>query len=162
MKKQLLFLGLLFMGFIQLINAQVPTYVPTNGLVSYWGFNGNANDASGNAHNGTVNGATLTTDRFGNANSAYSFNGSTSYISVPHNAAFNMQQATWNVWVKISTASTGNGYYIFGKRDNSQHHVNFYESLGNGRGIIGWATSQASSVGTTNFGAILFKNSITQ
>ena len=49
---------------------QVPSYVPTNGLVGYWPFNGNANDESGNGNNGTVNGATLTTDRFGNSNSA--------------------------------------------------------------------------------------------
>ena len=56
--------------------AQVPSYVPTNGLVGYWPFNGNANDESGNGNNGTVNGATLTSDRFGNANGAYSFNGS--------------------------------------------------------------------------------------
>jgi hypothetical protein len=51
--------------------AQVPNYVPTNGLVGWWPFNGNANDESGNGNNGTVNGATLTTDRFGNANNAY-------------------------------------------------------------------------------------------
>jgi len=43
------------------------------GLVAYYPFNGNANDESGNGNNGTVNGATLTTDRFGNANKAYSF-----------------------------------------------------------------------------------------
>ena len=42
------------------------------GLVAYYPFNGNANDYSGNGHNGTVTGATLTTDRFGNPNSAYS------------------------------------------------------------------------------------------
>ena len=40
---------------------QVPTYVPTNGLVGWWGFNGNANDESGNGNNGNINGATLTT-----------------------------------------------------------------------------------------------------
>jgi hypothetical protein len=55
--------------------AQVPNYVPTNGLVGWWPFNGNANDESGNGNNGTVNGATLTTDRFGVANKAYSFDG---------------------------------------------------------------------------------------
>src|SRR5664280_1057369 len=39
------------------------------GLVGYWPFNGNANDLSGNGNNGTVyGGATLTSDRFGNAN----------------------------------------------------------------------------------------------
>jgi hypothetical protein len=55
--------------------AQVPSYVPTNGLVGYWPFNGNANDESGNGNNGTVNGASLTSDRFGVVNSAYSFDG---------------------------------------------------------------------------------------
>jgi hypothetical protein len=44
--------------------AQVPNYLPTNGLVGWWPFNGNANDESGNGNNGTENGATLTTDRF--------------------------------------------------------------------------------------------------
>jgi hypothetical protein len=46
-----------------------------SGLVGYWPFCGNANDASGNGNDGTVNGAALTTDRFGNGNSAYSFDG---------------------------------------------------------------------------------------
>ena len=43
------------------------------GLVGYWPFCGNANDESGNGNNGTVTGAILTTDRFGNANSDYNF-----------------------------------------------------------------------------------------
>jgi len=51
----------------------IPSYVPTNGLVGWWGFNGNAQDGSGNGNHGTVNGATLTTDRFGNQNGAYEF-----------------------------------------------------------------------------------------
>lgn len=54
----------------------------TNGLTAYYPFNGNANDASGNGNNGTVNGATLTADRFGNANSAYRFNGA-SWVQLP-------------------------------------------------------------------------------
>lgn len=66
--------------------------VPTNGLVGYWPFNGNANDASGSSNNGTVHGATLTNDRFGNANSAYKFN-RTTYISVAHNANLNIINA---------------------------------------------------------------------
>ncbi len=43
-------------------------------------FSGNVNDESGNGNNGIVNGATLTTDRFDNANSAYSFNGVDDWI----------------------------------------------------------------------------------
>jgi hypothetical protein len=53
--------------------AQIPSYVPSNGLVGWWPFNGNANDESGNGNNGTVNGATLTADRFGNSNASYYF-----------------------------------------------------------------------------------------
>jgi hypothetical protein len=34
--------------------------IPTNGLVAYYPFNGNANDESGNGNNGVVYGATLT------------------------------------------------------------------------------------------------------
>jgi hypothetical protein len=82
MKKQLLFLSLFA---INVLTAQIPSYVPTNGLVGYWPFNGNANDISGNGNNGTVNGATLTTDRFGNTNSAYSFDGN-DWISATRSA----------------------------------------------------------------------------
>jgi len=64
------------MGYSQ----SVPSYVPTNGLVGWWGFNGNAQDGSGNGNHGTVNGATLTTDRFGNQNGAYSFDGISNFI----------------------------------------------------------------------------------
>jgi hypothetical protein len=53
-----------------------------NGLIAYYPFNGNANDESSNEYNGVVNGATLTTDRFGNDSSAYSFDGSTSWIDI--------------------------------------------------------------------------------
>ena len=52
------------------------------GLVAYYPFNGNANDASGYELHGTVNGAVLTTDRFDNQSSAYLFNGSNSDIEV--------------------------------------------------------------------------------
>ena len=52
-----------------------PVPALASGLVAWYKFDGNANDSSGNGNHGTVNGATLTTDRFGNPNSAYSFDG---------------------------------------------------------------------------------------
>ena len=52
----------------------------SQGLLAYYPFTGNANDASGNGHNGTVSGAILTTDEFGSADSAYSFDGNNDYI----------------------------------------------------------------------------------
>ena len=78
--------------------AQVPSYVPTNGLVGYWPFNGNANDESGNGNNGTNNGATLTTDRFGNTNSAYNFDGINDNIGLGN--FFNYTSFSISMWVK--------------------------------------------------------------
>jgi hypothetical protein len=71
-----------------------------NGLVGYWPFCGNANDQSGNGNNGTVNGATLTTDRFGNSNSAYSFDGITNDITFQQLFTFNSSNnATLSIWL---------------------------------------------------------------
>ena len=82
MKKTILFVAIGIALTTQTLLAQVPSYVPSNGLVGYWPFNGNANDQSGNGNNGVVNGVSLTTDRFGNTNSAYSFDGNSNYITV--------------------------------------------------------------------------------
>ena len=69
------------LGFSTITIAQVPSYVPTNGLVSWYPFNGNVNDSSGNGKNGTIyGGVTLTTDRFGNPNNSYYFDGTTGSI----------------------------------------------------------------------------------
>jgi hypothetical protein len=89
MKKQVLIAFAVGLCLTVNIWAQVPSYVPTNGLVGYWPFNGNANDESGNGNNGTVNGATLTTDRFGNANKAYSFDGVNDFIDLGINPLIN-------------------------------------------------------------------------
>lgn len=75
------------------------TYKPA-GLVAYYPFNGNANDESGNGNNGTVYGAILTNDRFGFANSAYSFDGVNDYIEIANRGNFNPQEITISVWVK--------------------------------------------------------------
>jgi hypothetical protein len=87
--------------------AQVPSYVPTNGLVGWWPFNGNANDESGNGNNGTVNGATLTTDRFGNSNKAYSFNGSK--IITPYQGIAGKGSRTISFWYNTDSLLNSNG-----------------------------------------------------
>ena len=71
------------------------------GLVANYAFNGNANDESGNGNNGTVNGATLTTDRFGIVDKAYLFNGIDNDISVPFSNSLNsiQNQFTITAWV---------------------------------------------------------------
>ena len=83
--------------------AQVPSYVPTNGLVGWWPFNGNANDESGNGNNGAVNGATLTSDRNGFANTAYSFDGVNDFIEILNSASLESNNISIGFWVKSSS-----------------------------------------------------------
>ena len=102
MKTLILLLSVLFttMSF-----AQVPNYVPANGLVGYWPFNGNANDESGNGNNGANNGATLTIDRNGVANQAYSFDGD-DRIDVGNLNLGQMQYSyTYSTWFRTSSTS---------------------------------------------------------
>lgn len=103
MKNKLLLIAMGFVLTTQMIMAQVPSYVPTNGLVGYWPFNGNANDESGNGNNGVVNGATLTTNRFGNTNSSYTFNGN-SEINIP---SIN-QNSDWSISFWFSSLNLAN------------------------------------------------------
>ena len=59
---------------------------PVSGAAFSYPFSGNAADISGSNNTGIVGGAALTTDRYGAANSAYSFNGSSNYITTTVNA----------------------------------------------------------------------------
>ena len=96
MKKRSLLLSVVTaFGFTTASMAQVPNYVPSNGLVGWWPFNGNANDESGNGNNGTVNGATLTADRFGISNMAYSFDGINDYISTDRSGYTTFSISLW-------------------------------------------------------------------
>ncbi|MFZ9660343.1 MAG: LamG-like jellyroll fold domain-containing protein [Chitinophagaceae bacterium] len=80
----------------------------TTGIVAYFPFNGNANDVSGNGNNGTVSGATLTTDRFGISSKAYSFDGSTNYIQLPLLSALNgISKASFSFWIKNPNMNKG-------------------------------------------------------
>jgi hypothetical protein len=102
-KKNLLMTVVAILGLSTITSAQVPNYVPTNGLVGWWPFNGNANDESGNGNNGTVNGATLTSDRFGNSNKAYLFNNNSIYLNSTN---FALTQFSMSAWFNTSAANT--------------------------------------------------------
>ncbi|KQB38712.1 leucine-rich repeat domain-containing protein [Flavobacterium aquidurense] len=82
MKTKLLLLLLLAIFSVSAQTPNVPNYVPVNGLLVYYPFNGNATDQSGNGVNGNPQNLTLTTDRSGNSNAAYSFNGINSGMSI--------------------------------------------------------------------------------
>jgi len=79
-------------------------------LVANYPFNGNANDESGNGNDGTVIGALLNADRFGNGNSAYFFDGIDDEI-ILGSEAFNFVNhsysiSVWARWDKESNLGT--------------------------------------------------------
>ena len=87
-----------------LVSAIAFAQVPTSGLVAHYPFNGNANDESTNSNDGTVNGATLTTDRFGNANSAYSFDGVDDFIDCGNGGSLQFDSyITFSAWIKAES-----------------------------------------------------------
>ncbi len=88
--------------------AQVPNYVPLNNLIGWWPFNGNANDESGNGNNGTVNGATLTADRFGVLNSALSFDGIDDFVEMA-NAFSDWQDFSFSMWLNHTKGNAFSG-----------------------------------------------------
>ena len=94
-------LKLLFLIVIIVTSNSLQSQIPTNGLVGYWPFSGNANDSSGNNLNGTVNGAVLTEDRFGNSSSAFNFDGIDDYILVNDDdlLSFPNNEFTFSFWV---------------------------------------------------------------
>lgn len=106
-----------------------------NGLVAWYPFCGNANDESSIGNNGTVYGATLTTDRNGNPNSAYDFNGG-SYIEAQNNAALNFTSShTYSVWVRITGSNTWQHFIT--RNDGASHPLlqQFYLRRGSGGSI---------------------------
>jgi hypothetical protein len=100
-------------GMVASAAAQVPSYVPTDGLVGWWPFNGNANDESGNGNDGVVNGALLAEDRFGNPERSYFFTGlNFCHISVPNNPDNSLNLAedlTISSWFESDSMSEGIG-----------------------------------------------------
>ena len=104
----------------------VQTVTLSNGLMAYYPFTGNALDSSGNGNNPSYNNATLTTDRFGNANSAYLFNGTNSYMQIPASSSLNSgTQLSISLWMKANgycnEQCTGN--YVLCKGTQTQTGV---------------------------------------
>ena len=148
--KFVLFLGSITIGFAQ---------IPTNGLVAYYPFAGNPNDSAGNGNNGVVIGATLSTDRFGNTNNAYSFDGINDYIKVSNASNINNNDFTFNWWVtgiSFPSNESSNMLEIGSEAFAGGHYGqlvainNYYNST------TGWRITS----GNTNFTTVGFQNGV--
>jgi PKD repeat protein len=82
----------------------------TKGLVAYYPFNGNDKDQSGNNNSPVFNNAKLTTDRFGNKNSAYYFNGENSYIRIKNSKSLTPREISLVAIVKPQGFYMGDCY----------------------------------------------------
>jgi hypothetical protein len=116
--------------------AQLPSYLPTEGLVGWWPFNGNANDESGNGNHGTVNGLNLIEDRFGNINSAFLFMNN----SIAQNITTNLIGPSGNASRSIS---------IWFNQNNSVPPNSLWVLCGYGS-LTGVGTSFVPNIGTNN------------
>ena len=132
MKKLFLTLTLVIFIIPIGISQDLPSYVPSDGLVAYYPFNGNANDASGNGNQGTVNGATLTSDRDGNEESAFYFSGSNCSTRIDANVDMStvLNSMTVSMWIN----KTGDGCIfprVFDFYDGGDSSNDWGEAWGN-------------------------------
>jgi len=170
---------ILSLCFAIAIKAQNPTScVPnvTQGLVAQFDFTGNANDLSGNANNGTVSGAILTADRFGNPNRAYSFNGTSDFIQVPNSASLQFTANTISIsfWVKYNGfAPSGNDNILISKQSGSgatQQGFNVEQGanangvtillVSNGGGNFGGSTTGTIALSQTKHVVVVYNNTV--
>ena len=93
--------------------AQLPSYLPANGLVAWYPFNGNANDESGNGNNGTLGNVIAANGRNGDALGAFSMNNSSIQLS-SNIKVLNNRNYTIGAWVKVNAAEET---WLFSQRD---------------------------------------------
>ena len=125
----------------------------TTGLIARYPFDGNAVDASGNGNTGTlVGGITLTTDRFGVANRAYSFNGNDSYILISDSPSLDTPttQCTMAAWVlEYGLSNVGDHYNPLIMKSNQVNNAFMYRMIANpdylGMSVNNWFNSQSVS-----------------
>jgi hypothetical protein len=75
------------------------------GLIAYYPFDGNANDASANGHDGVASGVTATVGVDGVEGHAYHFNGSNSKITIPDHPDFTVSNVSVAAWVRSTDKS---------------------------------------------------------
>lgn len=103
--------------------------IRNDSLIAYYPFNGNAVNENGKGFNGTVYQATLTTDRFGNADSAYAFDGLQSYIELPTELGPLPAPYALGFWVQSSAQGTMTAFSVT-KGDPYSADLNFTFNAG--------------------------------
>ncbi|RLG70098.1 MAG: hypothetical protein DRO04_02380, partial [Candidatus Iainarchaeum archaeon] len=123
-----------------------PEHVPltgdlANGLVSYWKFERNANDALGR-NNGTLYGKPQVAN--GKVKYAYEFDGENDYIEIPNSQDLNLSgcNLTITAWIKLDDSQNYHG--ILSKTDKGWSEINPYHLVcSNSYGLdLRWVTEE--------------------
>ena len=109
----------------------------TNGLVAYYPFNGNANDASGNGINGNPGTAQLAPDRFGVPQSAYFFNGTNSFISFVRSPTTNVENVSMFCWLRPTVLPQFAGVVMLAFCNPVAQTGGYGLGIGNAPGLVG-------------------------
>ncbi|TAF76426.1 MAG: hypothetical protein EAZ53_04010 [Bacteroidetes bacterium] len=83
-----------------------------SGLVAYYPFDGNANDASGNGNNGVITGGVVPApDRFGKVSGSMLFNGGSDIVRVANSSSLNSINTgiTISMWLKQTATNCASG-----------------------------------------------------
>ena len=142
------FIQLIFVFFVFCsTNAQINL---TSDLKVCMPFNGNATDLSGIGNNGVVSNATLTTDRFGNPNSAYQFNGTNSHISLSSftNIA-STNEITISMWAKCDVV-TSNCLFILNPDNQTDRIVGCAQYINGASSMMIWDYGNILNGGRTS------------
>lgn len=132
-----------------------PITTLNDGLVAYYPFSGNAGDSSGNGNHGTVNGATLTTDRFGNSNKAYSFYGVDDQIEVATTNQ-NFDSDTFSISFWLRTNQSGGDPAIISRTNNTgSFYDNYVIFESNGKSALNGSCVWTMDYQTTTQNTIL-------
>ena len=139
---------ILLASFIFSLNAfgQTPSYLPTNGLVGWWPFNGNANDESGNGNDCISLQLQFGKNRFGTLNQSAFFNGDTlSSLTavVPYNKSL-----TYCFWMKQMTPLNNYPVPFYFHKDGN-YNISNYLLYTNSSALVTGYSSFFLRLGTT-------------
>ena len=129
MKKLLTILFAVALGLN--LSAQVPDYVPTDGLVAWYPLNGDVLDIGPTGMNGVNYGAQCDENRNQIPCEAMSFTAG-DYLSVPADYSFTSQEGTMTGWVKLNSyaQSGASGYnHFFNRWEVNSHEFVFAANI---------------------------------
>lgn len=128
--------------------------IPTPG--AYYPFCGNAANSQNANYPGTPVNAVLTTDRFAHPASAYNFNGTSAFMSLPSSIMAQFDSYSYSLWVRPTATGSNSKIFFFGGTDNKGQYLMFNSA--NRFTAYGWCyTSNFSS----NTSVSISSNSVT-